>query len=72
MNREQERDNEKIINSACKLITDNLGATTAGQYRKFYQDKSEEVIKISIRELLTELVGPENMKKQIEGIAELN
>ncbi len=57
---------EELINAACDLISDNLGTTTAEQYRKFYQGKDRETIEISIRELLIELVGPENARKQLE------
>lgn len=57
--------NENIINSACQLIADNLGKTIAEQYKEFYKDKDRDTIVVSVHELLSELVGPENAKKQM-------
>lgn len=59
--------NEKAINAAFQLIADNLGETTAEQYREFYKNKDRDTIVISVSELLSELVGPENAKKQMQG-----
>lgn len=59
---------EKLINSVLKIITNNLGETTADCYRRFYEDKSDQEIRISIKALLTELVGPANAKKQLSKI----
>lgn len=62
-----EENNEKVINAACQLIADNLGQTTAEQYREFYKNKDRDTIIVSVHELLSELVGPENAKKQMAG-----
>lgn len=53
------------IDNACQLIADNLGQTTADQYRAFYKNKDRDTIIISVSELLTEMVGPENARKQM-------
>ena len=59
--------NEQAVGAACQLIADNLGQTTAEQYKEFYKNKDRDTIVVSVSELLTELVGPENAKKQMQG-----
>ena len=65
MNKENDR---IIVEKACNIISSNLGDMTAGYYREFYKNKSPDLILDSLNELLLDLVGPENTKKQIEEI----
>ena len=46
-----------IHQKALQLITDNFGETTSKMYEKFYQDKDDQTVLLSITELLTELLG---------------
>lgn len=57
---------KQLIEKACEIISNNLGDVMAGHYRNFYQDKNLEVILFSVGELLNEMVGEENAKKQME------
>jgi hypothetical protein len=55
----------EIIEQACKIIQINLGQTTAEMYEKFYETKAEQEILLSVRELLIEIVGPQNAQDQL-------
>ncbi len=57
---------KQLIEKSCEIISNNLGDVMAGHYRNFYQDKTPEVILFSVGELLNEMVGEENAKKQME------
>ena len=59
-------DDVSLINSACEIISDNLGESVAEKYRIFYGTKNKEDIINSLEELLMELVGKESAKKQIK------
>ena len=61
-----EQESEVIVNKACELISSNLGEMTAEYYREFYRNKSPDLILVSLKELLLELVGPKSTEKQIE------
>lgn len=58
-------DKNETINTACRLIADNLGEYTANMYRDFYENKDEALIKNSVKELLVELIGQQSAEKQI-------
>lgn len=58
-------DQNKIRKKAISLISENFGESTAKLYKEYYQNKELNEIKLSIKELLTELVGPKNAKKQL-------
>ena len=60
---------DETIKKAVELISDNFGESTAKLYEEFYRDKEEKDIRSSVKELLTELVGPKNAQKQIKGLA---
>ena len=60
--------NKKIIEKACKLISDNLGIDTANCYKEFYNDKDEKTILASLKELLVEILGEKAAKKQLKNI----
>jgi hypothetical protein len=57
---------ELLLKKACDLISVNLGELTSSYYKEFYKDKDEAFILSSLRELLTELVGPANADKQLK------
>ena len=58
----------EIIEQACRIIQVNLGKTTAEMYEKFYATKAEQEILLSVRELLIEIVGPQNAQDQLRGL----
>lgn len=62
------QDSEIFVSKACEVISSNLGEMTAGYYREFYKNKSPDIILSSLEELLLELVGPQNAKKQISEV----
>ncbi len=59
-------DKEKLIQESCEIISKNLGPVTADYYKEFYQNKDLPEIQSSILELLNEIVGPKNAKKQLQ------
>ncbi|MDD4332906.1 MAG: hypothetical protein PHT51_02230 [Patescibacteria group bacterium] len=59
-------DKEQLTKVACNLILANLGEVACGYYKDFYQKQDEDTIVKSVRELLTELVGPSNAAKQLK------
>lgn len=56
------------INAAVKLIENNLGGEFARLYQEFYKDKTNEEILVSVRELLSEVVGPEMADEQVNNL----
>lgn len=56
---------DKLIKISCELIKESLGQGIAGQYKIFYQSKTEDDILSSIGELMEEIFGPVNAKKKI-------
>lgn len=67
MNEDKNKQNRLII-KAVEVISDNFGESTAKLYEEYYQTKSDKEIKTSLKELITELVGPTNAKKQLKDI----
>lgn len=59
-------DKDKYIQKSCEIIAENLGSITAEHYKEFYEEKELPEIKESILELLSEIVGPKNAKKQLK------
>lgn len=59
---------DKLKQKAVQLISENFGESTAKLYDDYYSGKSDKEIKTSVKELLTELVGPKNAKKQLKGL----
>ncbi|MFH0892393.1 MAG: hypothetical protein V1867_06465 [Candidatus Falkowbacteria bacterium] len=57
---------ETIIKGATGLISGYLGDTTAKMYEKHFVAITEPMIIQTLEELLSEIVGPDNAKKQIE------
>ncbi len=57
---------DKIIQKSFEIISRNLGPVTAGYYKKFYLEKEESEILASMQELLSEVLGPKNAKKQMK------
>ena len=53
---------------AVGLISENLGATTAKSYVEFYKDKSDDVVKESVLELLTEVIGAKKAQEKIQSL----
>jgi hypothetical protein len=51
---------------AISLIIDNLGETMGSYYEKYYQDKSDKEILLSLKELLSETVGTQNAQRQLQ------
>jgi len=64
-------ENIKIIDKAVKILSDNLGQNTAMLYKNFYSNKNNKEILLSINELLVELVGSNNAKKQMQKLYKL-
>lgn len=65
-------ENQKFINQIYQILAINFGESTAKMYRKYYNDKDNNTILISAKELLADLVGPENAAKQLQNLDELN
>jgi len=57
-----------IKQKALAALTTYLGDSTARLYRQFYADKSDDVILISVRELLTEYIGDEKAQICVQEI----
>ncbi|OGF25141.1 hypothetical protein A2303_02205 [Candidatus Falkowbacteria bacterium RIFOXYB2_FULL_47_14] len=57
---------DAIISKATGLISNYLGDTTAKMYEKHFMVIPEPMIMQTLEELLSEIVGPDNAKKQIE------
>ncbi|MBI5044633.1 MAG: hypothetical protein HZC02_01795 [Candidatus Levybacteria bacterium] len=55
---------------AVEEIADTLGKKTATMYSEFYKDKPSEVIKVSLEELLTEVVGKQQARKRMTKLTE--
>ena len=55
-----------LKDKAVKLIAENLGDITAKSYANFYMDKNDEVVKSSVVELLTEVIGEKKAKEKTE------
>jgi hypothetical protein len=61
----ENKEDGKLLDEACKIISNNLGNRTAEYYRDFYQGESNEEITSSLRGLISGLVGETNAKKQL-------
>jgi hypothetical protein len=64
-----ETEYHNIKEKAVNIIASYFGANTAGLYKEYYKDKNEDLVIISLRELLTEIVGvdkAENVLKDIK------
>ena len=61
---------KQLIDEACLIISNNLGQEIAGKYKKYYDNKNEKTILMSINQLLTELVGAENAQKQLQELSQ--
>ena len=53
---------------AIRLISENLGAVAAKSYGEFYKDKSDDVVKESVLELLTEIIGAKKAQEKIQSL----
>lgn len=58
--------NSELINWAVKLISDNLGSSTAESYKEFYKGKGDDVIRESVNELLTEILGEKKAREKMK------
>jgi len=56
---------DTILNKACDIIADNLGAKMADNFRTFYQDDSDQEIIHALNVLLAGLVGANSTKQQL-------
>lgn len=59
---------EEIIKKAGQIILENFGEISANYYQEFYKTRTREEILLSLNELLQELVGPVNAKKQLRDL----
>ncbi|OGF25295.1 hypothetical protein A2303_03060 [Candidatus Falkowbacteria bacterium RIFOXYB2_FULL_47_14] len=57
-------DKDILIKRAVGLIAAHFGDSTAKMYEKHFSSLSEDAILATIEELLSEIVGPSNAKKQ--------
>ncbi|MFH0891147.1 MAG: hypothetical protein V1867_00035 [Candidatus Falkowbacteria bacterium] len=57
-------DKDILIKKAAGLIASHFGDTTAKMYEKHFSSLDEEAVLATIEELLSEVVGPANAKKQ--------
>ncbi|MBU1151470.1 hypothetical protein KJ632_01420 [Patescibacteria group bacterium] len=51
-----------------KIIEVNLGSHGLELYKEFYKDKNEQTIIASLSELLPDLIGKRNAKKQLKNL----
>jgi len=65
-------DKQVIIDQACLIIRENIGEQTAEMYRRFYNKQEPGAILLSLKELLSELVGPDNANRQLASLRALN
>lgn len=66
-----QNDNQaQVIDQACGLIASYMGETSAEMYRKYYMDKGVDIITVSIRELLSELVGEKKANEELNRVFE--
>ena len=61
-------DKKNIKEQAVKIIAYNFGQTTARMYGEFYKDKSENVVLVSVKELLIEAVGERKAQEEVTGL----
>ena len=54
-----------VKEQAIRLISENLGEVTAKSYVEFYKDKDDLIVKESILELLTEVLGEKKAREKI-------
>lgn len=52
-----------ILKKAETILGEHVDARTCAQYMAFYADKTEDVIRSSLRELLLELLGEERAER---------
>lgn len=57
---------ERVLESALKIISDNLGDYTAQLYKDFYNSQEPEIIIISVSELMTDMLGAQNADKIVQ------
>ncbi|OGG08945.1 hypothetical protein A2154_03675 [Candidatus Gottesmanbacteria bacterium RBG_16_43_7] len=50
-------DKGEIKKMAIQILHDYLGVTTSKLYKNFYMNQTEEMVLISLKELLTEYIG---------------
>lgn len=55
----------EIRSQAVSLIEMHLGSMTAKMYKDFYGKKSSNDVIVSVKELLSEVIGPEKAEKEI-------
>lgn len=56
---------QQLVDEACRLIGLHIGERTALLYKDFYRDKDEETVLASIGELLSEVVGESQAKREL-------
>jgi len=56
----------ELIEKAKQLLADNFGTYLSTEYAKFYDEKEDEQIFISVEALLTEALGSEPAKVQLK------
>jgi len=60
-----------IVKKSTELIAKYLGEITAGMYKEHFMTLDEQKIIPILEELLLEVIGPDNAKKQIESLLKL-
>lgn len=55
-----------LRDQAIRLISENLGEVTAKSYVEFYKDKSDDVVRESVLELLTEVIGEKKAREKVQ------
>ena len=50
-------DDQAMKAAAAQTIEQYLGSYASGLYKDYYKDKSASIVKVSLRELLAEVVG---------------
>ncbi|HCI05358.1 MAG: hypothetical protein UX26_C0027G0006 [Parcubacteria group bacterium GW2011_GWC1_45_9] len=61
-----------IKTKAVEIISDYMGEDTAKMYSEFYQTQSDDVILVSITQLMTEYVGDVQTKEILENKGLIN
>jgi hypothetical protein len=61
-----EIDEKQLKDEAVRLLEVHYGENTAKLYKDFYEDKPGEIVKESLFELLSELLGKDKAQEQID------
>lgn len=61
-------ESQQLVDEACQLIGLHMGKKTAMLYKDFYKDKDSETVLASVEELLSEVVGESQAKRELTAL----